>query len=100
MREPIKLVRNLSDKPEDFDKSHSSNKEDIVKLLEIVTEKTQSTENKEGTVELLEALSQRAKFCETEEHPIDTEKNSCIFENSCYTAKYKNSPCPCELYRI
>jgi len=58
-------------------------------------------ENKEDTVKLLEALSQRVKFLESKEHIIiDTEKNYCIFENSCYTAKYKNSPCPCELHRI
>ena len=72
-----------------------------MKLLEIVTEKMKTLENKEDTVKLLEALSQRVKFLESKEHIIiDTEKNYCIFENSCYTAKYKNSPCPCELHRI
>jgi len=79
---------------------HSSNGENIAKLLEIVTEKMKRTENKEGNVELLEALTQRAKFCEIEGHTIEIEQNNCILENSCYTAKYKNSPCPCELYRI
>ena len=69
-------------------------------LLEIVTDKMKALEDKEDTVKLLEALSQRTKFLENEEHNIsDIEKNNCIYENICYTAKNKNSPCPCELYR-
>ena len=78
----------------------SSKKEDITRLLEIVTEKMKASEDKEDTVKLLEALSQRTKLLENEEHDIiEIEKNDCIYENSCYTAKNKNSPCPCELYR-
>jgi hypothetical protein len=101
MREPIKQVNNFSNKPENSDNLHSSKKEDILSLLEIVTGKMKVLEDKKDTVNLLEALSQRAKFLKNEEHNlIDIEKNNCIYENSCYTAKNKNSPCPCELYRI
>ncbi|HCW06970.1 MAG TPA: hypothetical protein DGG95_06355 [Cytophagales bacterium] len=79
----------------------SSNKEDAVKLIETVTEKMKTLKDKEDTVKILEALSQRAKFLENEEQNIIvTEKNNCVFENSCYAAKYKSSPCPCEFYRI
>jgi hypothetical protein len=95
------LFKNLSNKPENLDDLPSSNKEDTVKLIESVTEKMEALKDKEDTVKILEALSQRAKFLESEEHNIIvTEKNNCIFENSCYTAKYKNSPCPCEFYRM
>jgi len=72
-----------------------------VKLIESVTEKMEALKDKEDTVKILEALSQRAKFLENEEQNIIvTEKYNCVFENSCYTAKYKGSPCPCEFYRI
>jgi hypothetical protein len=51
--------------------------------------------DKEDTVKLLEALSQRTKFLENEEHNIiDIERNNCIYENSCYTAKNKSNPYP------
>jgi hypothetical protein len=71
-----------------------------VKLIGIATEKMKALKDKEDTVKLLEALSQRTKFLENAEHNIiDIERNICIYENSCYTAKNKNSPCPCELYR-
>jgi hypothetical protein len=79
----------------------SSNKEDTGKLIEIVTEKMKTRKDKEETIKILEALSQRTIFLENEENNISVpEKNKCIFENSCYTSKYKNSPCPCEFYRI
>jgi len=72
-----------------------------VKLIETVTEKIKALKDNEDTVKILEALSQRAKFLENEEQNIIvTEKYNCVFENSCYTAKYKGSPCPCEFYRI
>ena len=101
MPEPIKLVKNLSNKPKNLDNLHSSNKEDKVNLIEIVTEKMKALKDKEDTVKILEALSQRAKFLESEEQNIIvTEKNNCIYENGCYTAKYRSSPCPCEFYRI
>jgi hypothetical protein len=97
----LKRVKTLSNKPENFDDLHNS-KEDLAKLLEVVTEKMKALEDKEGTVEILEALSRRVKFLESKENTIiDTEKGiECTLENSCYTAKYKMGPCPCELYRI
>jgi hypothetical protein len=100
MREPIKLVKILSNDPENFDKLHNSNKEDTVKLLEITTEKMRGIENKEDTVNLLEALIQRIKFLESKEQTImGVEKNNCILANSCHAAKNKMGTCPCELCR-
>ena len=30
---------------------------------------------------------------------LKNEEESCNLKDSCYTAKYKMGPCPCELYR-
>jgi hypothetical protein len=100
MREPIKLVKILSNDPENFDKLHKSNKEDTMKLLEITTEKMKGLENKEDTMKLLEALIQRIKFLESKEHTsMDMKKSNCLLSNSCHAAKNNMGTCPCELCR-
>jgi len=43
------------------------------------------------TKKILEALSIKIK--------LENKEESCNFKDSCYTAKYKMGPCPCELYR-
>jgi hypothetical protein len=42
-------------------------------------------------IKILDALSIKTK--------LKNEEESCNLKDSCYTAKYKMGPCPCELYR-
>ena len=53
--------------------------------------KLQSHDKETQTTRILDALSKRIK--------LENEEESCNFKDSCYTAKYKMGPCPCELYR-
>ena len=57
-------------------------------------------DNETETLKLLEALSEKIKLLEKMEAPPKiTEKSNCDFKHSCYVAKSKMGPCPCELYR-
>ena len=51
----------------------------------------QSHDKETETTRILDALSTKIK--------LENEEESCNFKGSCYTAKYKMGPCPCELYR-
>jgi hypothetical protein len=51
----------------------------------------QSHDKETETKRMLDALFTKIKF--------EKEEDTCNFKDSCYTAKYKMGPCPCELYR-
>jgi hypothetical protein len=81
MQEGLKTDKNLSNKTDDFhDDVPFDNETEILKLLEALSEKIKFLENLEGT-------------------PKIAEKANCDFKHTCYAAKSKMGPCPCELYR-
>jgi hypothetical protein len=81
MSESFKIDKNLTNKLDNLDDDLNFDRETkVLKLLEALSEKIKLLENKGNTSNV-------------------TKKDNCDFKHTCYVAKSKMGPCPCELYR-
>ncbi len=81
MPEGMKVGRNLPSILDEFpNKDFFERETEMLKILDSLSEQIRLLENKEATTDL-------------------TEEFDCDFKDTCYVAKSKMGPCPCELYR-